>query len=616
MPPSLEKLAADIVAGVGGADNIVSVDPCTSRLRFVLADAAKADCAALQALDGVRKVFDADGQIQVVVGKSAAVLGRAVMQSMGASMIEPTAQKTKQPKKPLHTRALGFLQELGKTFMFPVSTLAAMGILVGLGSSLTSSMMMERIPFLQNEIVNFIFSFMNTVGGFGFTYLPVMFAMAIPFGLAKRNKGVGAIAAFAGYISLNLSINFVLGWRGELADADVMKTAGQGMVLGIQSIEMGVLGGVVVGLIANALLDRFQDLRLPDAFSFFSGIRSVPILSVIVMAVVGLVISFVWPVVNMAINGLGHAIQTAGIFGPFLYGLGVLILKPFGMHHILLALIRFTEAGGTAVVDGQTVSGALNIFYAELNAGAPISSSATAFLSGGFMPTFIFGLPAICLAIYLCARKDRRSSVKGLLISAAAVAIVTGISEPTEFLFLFIAPVLYVFHAVMSGLALMVVHLLGISIGNTDGSLLDLIIFGVMQGEQTKWYLMIPLGIAWFAIYFFVFRWYIKRFDVPTPGREASDDEDGAFTKGHGIYDPEVILKALGGEGNIVSLDNCVTRLRLEVKSAKALDKATLKKAGALAVVELDEHNVQVVIGAQVQSVKTGIENIIGGARG
>lgn len=616
MPPSLEKLAADIVAGVGGADNIVSVDPCTSRLRFVLADAAKADCAALQALDGVRKVFDADGQIQVVVGKSAAVLGRAVMQSMGASMIEPTAQKTKQPKKPLHTRALGFLQELGKTFMFPVSTLAAMGILVGLGSSLTSSMMMERIPFLQNEIVNFIFSFMNTVGGFGFTYLPVMFAMAIPFGLAKRNKGVGAIAAFAGYISLNLSINFVLGWRGELADADVMKTAGQGMVLGIQSIEMGVLGGVVVGLIANALLDRFQDLRLPDAFSFFSGIRSVPILSVIVMAVVGLVIPFVWPVVNMAINGLGHAIQTAGIFGPFLYGLGVLILKPFGMHHILLALIRFTEAGGTAVVDGQTVSGALNIFYAELNAGAPISSSATAFLSGGFMPTFIFGLPAICLAIYLCARKDRRSSVKGLLISAAAVAIVTGISEPTEFLFLFIAPVLYVFHAVMSGLALMVVHLLGISIGNTDGSLLDLIIFGVMQGEQTKWYLMIPLGIAWFAIYFFVFRWYIKRFDVPTPGREASDDEDGAFTKGHGIYDPEVILKALGGEGNIVSLDNCVTRLRLEVKSAKALDKATLKKAGALAVVELDEHNVQVVIGAQVQSVKTGIENIIGGARG
>lgn len=608
---SNDELAEHIVGAVGGVENVSSVSSCRTRVRLTLHDDSKVDLNSLSALEGVKKVFRADGQTQVVVGKEAPAIGDSVSRFCGMSGAIAAAPK-KQDKKPLHTRALSFLQELGKTFMFPVSTLAAMGILVGLGSSLTSTMMMEKIPFLQNEAVNFIFSFMNTVGGFGFTYLPVMFAMSIPFGLAKRNKGVGAIAAFAGYVSLNLAINFVLGFRGELADAAVMKTQGQSMVLGIQTIEMGVLGGVIVGLIANAILNRFQDLKLPDAFSFFSGIRSVPIVSVITMACLGLVIPFVWPVVNMAINGLGHAIMGAGIFGPFLYGLGVLILKPFGMHHILLALIRFTEAGGTAVVDGQTVSGALNIFYAELNAGAPISSSATAFLSGGFMPTFIFGLPAICLAIYVTAQKGRRHAVKGLLLSAAAVAIVTGISEPTEFLFLFIAPALYVFHSIMSGLALMVVHLAGISIGNTDGSLLDWIIFGIMQGPQTKWYLMIPIGIVWFAIYFFVFRWYILRKNVPTPGRES--DEDGeAFTKGNGIYDPAIILKALGGPANIVSLDNCVTRLRLEVNDAKVIDQNTLKKAGALAAVVLDEHNVQVVIGAQVQSVKTGIEQLLGG---
>lgn len=524
-------------------------------------------------------------------------------------------------KKSFKSQLYSFFQELGKTFMFPVSTLAFMGILVGLGSSITSEIMIEKFPFLNNEIIQFIFSFINTVGGFGFSYLPVMFAMAIPLGLAKRNKGVGAISAFVGYMVMNMSVNFLLDYQGALADAETIKNAGQNIVLGIQSIEMGVLGGIIVGLIVYALHEKFQDIVLPDAFSFFGGIRFVPIISALVMGIVGLVIPFIWPIFQSGIEQLGTMIQHAGIFGPFLYGVGVLLLKPVGMHHILLALVRFTEAGGTQYVDGKPISGALNIFYAQLQNGDPISPQATAFLSQGFMPTFMFGLPAVGLAIYLTAKKENRASIKGLLISAFLVSFVTGISEPTEFLFLFLAPTLYIFHSFMSGLALLLMSVIGVSIGNTDGGVLDWLLFGIMQGNQTKWYLLIPVGIIWFAIYFFVFRWYILKHNVETPGRESEEINDNntekssnkkkAFTKDNGIYDPGVILSALGGSANITSLDNCVTRLRLQLKDVDIVDKKTLKKAGALAIVELDEHNIQVIIGAKVQTVKTGIEDLI-----
>lgn len=519
-----------------------------------------------------------------------------------------TAQTTESRK----TRFYAFMQNLGKSFMFPIATLSAMGILVGLGSAFTAPSMMDRLSFLQIHWVNVIFSFMNTVGGFGFTYLPAMFAMALPFGLAKRNKGVGAIAAFAGYISLNLGINFMLQQQGKLVAAAKMQQAGQSMVLGIQSLEMGVLGGILVGLITYFLLERYQEVKLPDAFSFFGGIRFVPIISVIVESFVGLVMPFIWPIFQSGIVALGHGIRAAGIFGPFLYGLALSVLKLMGLHHILLAMIRFTDAGGTAVVAGKTVNGALNIFYAQLNAGVPVSGKATAFLSQGFMPTFMFGLPAICLAIYLTARPENRDRIKGLLISATLVAFVSGISEPTEYLFLFIAPMLYVFHTFMQGLSLSVMALLGARMGNTDGGVLDWILFGWLQ-PNSKWWLLIPVGAVWFAIYFFFFRWYILKKDVKTPGREA--EGAAVMTKGAGIYDPGIILGALGGAANIVSLDNCVTRLRLEVKDPSKLNDDVLKQSGALAVMKA-EKSVQIVYGAQVQSVKDGVEKLMtsGGA--
>lgn len=517
----------------------------------------------------------------------------------------------------IKSRVWEFFQSLGKTFMFPVSLLAFMGLLLGVGSSITSPSTIKSFPFLGGELTQLTFGFIATVGGFAFTYLPVMFAIAIPFGMAKRNKAVGAYSGFVGYMLMNMSINYYLTATHQLADAATMKQVGQSVVLGVQTLEMGVLGGIIAGVITYFLHERFQDTVLHDAFAFFGGIRFVPIITSLTLSIVGLILPILWTYVAMGIAGIGHIIQSTSVFGPFLYGVGVLLLKPFGLHHILLAMVRFTPAGGIEMVNGHEVAGALNIFYAELKAGLPFSPHVTAFLSQGFMPTFIFGLPAVAYAIYRTAKPENRPIIKGLLLSGVLVSVITGISEPIEFLFLFIAPALYVFHIIMSGLALMVMAILGVTIGNTDGGILDLLIFGVMQGTSTKWYLLFPVGVVWFAVYFLVFRWYILKHDIKTPGRE--DSSDGAAqtvaantkARGKSKYDHGVILNALGGKENISSLDNCITRLRLVVKDMTKVDQQTLKNAGALSVVVLDAHSVQVIIGPQVQSVKTGIEALI-----
>lgn len=274
-------------------------------------------------------------------------------------------------------------------------------------------------------------------------------------------------------------------------------------------------------------------------------------------------------------------------------------------------MIRFTEAGGIQVVDGQTVAGALNIFYAQLQSGSPISPSATAFLSQGKMPTFMFGLPAVALAIYHTALPDRRSKIKGLLISGVIATFVTGITEPIEFLFLFLAPALYGIHVLLTGLGFMTMHLLGVVIGNTDGGILDFIIFGVLQGTYTKWYLVLIVGAVWFAVYYFIFRYAIIKFNLKTPGREdeavTTGNEELTYQK-KGKYDAKRILSALGGKENLQSLDNCITRLRLVINDMSKIDEKELKDCGALGVVKLDNHNLQVIIGTQVASLKNALE--------
>jgi len=515
-------------------------------------------------------------------------------------------------KKSVKSQLWEFFQGLGKTFMVPVALLAFMGLILGIGSSFTSPTTIETFPFLGNSVLQVIFSFMSTIGGFAFSYLPVLFAMAIPFGLVRYEKGVAAFSGFVGYVIMHLSINFYLTETNQLVAADKMRQAGQGMVMGIQTIEMGVLGGIIAGIVVYLLHNRFYSIKLPDALAFFGGARFVPIITTLALSVVGIIIPMIWPIFAIAITGIGSIIQKSGVFGPFLFGAGERLLLPFGLHHILVAMIRFTEAGGTEVVNGQTVSGALNIFYAQLKAGAPISPSATAFLSQGKMPTFMFGLPAVALAIYHTARPENRNKIKGLLISGVIATFVTGITEPIEFLFLFVSPPLYFIHVILTGLGFMVMALLHLTIGNTDGGILDFIIFGVLQGVKTKWYLVPVVGAIWFTVYYSVFRYAILKFNLKTPGREEKIDDQQSeepLVKGTNAQALK-ILTALGGKENIQSLDNCITRLRLVVDNMNIVNEKVLKDCGALGVVKLDEHNLQVVIGPQVGILKTQLEKL------
>lgn len=502
--------------------------------------------------------------------------------------------------------------------MLPVALMAFMGLLLGLGSSFSSPTTIDAFPFLGNSILQVVFKYMSAIGGFAFNNLAVMFAMAIPLGLAKKEKGVAAFSGFVGYMVMNLAINFYLGLTNQLADADAMQKAGQSLVLGVQTIEMGVLGGIITGIIVYNLNKKYCTIQLPDSFAFFGGARFVPIITSLVMAVVGIILPIIWLVFAFLINGVGALIHGAGPFGPMLFFSGERLLLPFGLHHILVATIRFTQAGGTMLIDGHQVSGALNIFYSELQNHLPISHSATQFLSQGKMPTFMFGLPGAALAMYHTAKPENRAKIKGLLISGFIATFITGITEPIEFLFLFISPFLWLFHVFMTGFGALVVSLLGVNIGNTDGGVLDFLIFGVMQGIQTKWYLIPIVGIFWFLAYYFTFKKFILWRDLKTPGRKVATEPEYTDaeirTSGNaGGYDIPGILKALGGKSNIVTLDNCITRLRLIVKDGSIINDEELQKLGALGVVHLDDTSVQVIIGTKVTTVRNGLDALLEG---
>ncbi|MER7169980.1 maltose/glucose-specific PTS transporter subunit IIBC [Streptomyces mesophilus] len=519
-----------------------------------------------------------------------------------------------------------FLQGLGKTFMLPVALLAFCGIMLGVGSSLSSERVGEQIPFLKAEVFHVVFTWMANTGGVAFTFLPVLFAMAIALGLAREDKGVAAFSGFVGFAAMHLATNFYLTTRGvDLAAKVEQRGSGYARVLGIESMDTGLLGGVAVGIIVAVLHNRYRTKRMPDALAFFGGLRFVPIVSALALSVLGLLIPLIWPTVNSGITALGKGIGHAGVFGPFFFGMGEVLLRPIGLHHILVAMFRFTDVGGSGMVCGNDVSGALNLFYAQLNCASPSDAAhtATGFLAQGKMAVYLGGLPGAALAMYHCANKKMRPEIKALLISGVVACVVGGITEPLEFLFLFIAPWLYLIHAVLVGLGFLVAAVLGIFIGNTDGNVIDWLVFGVLQGTTTKWYLVPVIAAIWFAGYYFLFRWAITRFNLKTPGREepsAEEDEPVEAPKGElvaGKYDPVAILAAIGGHANITSLDNCITRLRMTVEDAELVDEARLKKLGAVGVVKLDVHNVQVIIGPQVQSVKDAIAGLstVGGPR-
>ncbi|RXM22667.1 PTS glucose transporter subunit IIB [Citrobacter sp. AAK_AS5] len=502
-------------------------------------------------------------------------------------------------------------QTFGKAFMLPIAVLPAAGLLLGIGGALSNPNTVKAYPFLDVVWLQGVFTVMASAGSVVFANLAVLFAVGVAVGLARGDKGTAGLASLLAYLVMNATINALLKLTDVLAATNPGEV-GQGIALGIQTLETGVFGGVVIGLVTAVLHNRYNKIALPQFLGFFGGSRFVPIISSLVAILVGALMTIVWPHFQKLILGMGGLVDATGYFGTFIYGFVLRMLGPFGLHHIFYLPFWTTALGGTEMVNGQLIEGTQRIFFAQL--ADPNTRQfyvgTSRFMSGRFI-TMMFGLVGACLAMYHTAKPENRKRVAGLLLSAALTSFLTGITEPIEFSFLFIAPVLYVIHALFDGLAFMIAHILHITIGQTfSGGLIDFILFGILQGESKTNWLYVPLvGLPWFCLYYATFRFVITRFNFKTPGREDSTTQNIAAVMDAGERPQQVII-ALGGKENIRELDCCATRLRVTLVDGGKIDEALLKETGARAVVRRG-NGVQVIYGPHVTIIKNEVEELL-----
>jgi PTS system maltose and glucose-specific IIC component len=500
-------------------------------------------------------------------------------------------------------------QRFGKSFMLPIAVLPAAGLLLGIGGALSNPNTITAYPFLDVDWLQAIFTIMSSAGAIVFANLSVLFAVGVAVGLAKSDKGTAGLSALLAFLVMNATINALLILTGTLAQENP-GAVGQGMTLGIQTLETGVFGGVVIGLVTCMLHHRFRNIALPQFLGFFGGSRFVPIVSSLAAIVVGALMTIIWPHFQALIFGLGGLVDATGYLGTFLYGFILRMLGPFGLHHIFYLPFWTTALGGTEMINGQLVEGTQRIFFAQL--GDPATQQfyvgTSRFMSGRFI-TMMFGLLGACLAMYHTAKPENKKRVAGLLLSAALTSFLTGITEPVEFSFLFVAPALYVIHALFDGLAFMLAHILHITIGQTfSGGFIDFMLFGVLQGEAKTHWMYVPLvGVPWFFLYYFTFRFAIVRFGFATPGREKESVEQSEFAPGERA---QAIVAGLGGRDNLEEVDCCATRLRVTVKDAVKVDQTALKATGAHGVI-LRGNGVQVVYGPHVTIIRNEVEEIL-----
>lgn len=522
-------------------------------------------------------------------------------------------------------KIFGVLQRVGRSFMLPIAILPVAGLFLGIGGSFTNETMLEAYGLMSimgpGTPINAFLSVLNDAGNIVFANLPLLFAMGIAIGMAKKEKEVAALAGAIAFFIMHASIGAMININGG---TEAMLAGSTTDVLGITSLQMGVFGGMIVGLGVAALHNRFYKIELPQVLSFFGGTRFVPIISAIVYLFVGILMFYLWPPVQSAIYSVGNIVQSSGYAGTWVYGFMERALIPFGLHHVFYLPFWQTAVGGTAMVGGQLIEGAQNIFFAELSTPGitEFSVEATRFMAGKF-PLMIFGLPGAALAMYKCAKPEKRKVAGGLLLSAALTSMLTGITEPLEFTFLFVAPVLYVIHSVFAGLAYMLMHILNVGVGMTfSGGLIDLTLFGIMQGNaKTHWINIVWVGLIYFAVYYFLFTFLIKKFDFKTPGRD-DEEEVKLYTRADvnakkdgqaGNQDDQIsvmILKGLGGTSNLTDLDCCATRLRVTVKDSTLVSQDILKSSGAAGVI-IKGNGVQVIYGPRVTVIKSNLEDFI-----
>ncbi len=529
------------------------------------------------------------------------------------------------------------LQRIGRSFMLPIAILPVAGLLLGLGSSFTNETTIEMYNLGKilgdGTVLHALLVIMNKVGSAVFDNLPLLFAVGVAIGMAKKEKEVSALSAVIAYFVMNIAISSMLEINGKiLADGSVSKDVLEGTiasVCGINTLQMGVFGGIIVGLGVSALHNRFHKIQLPNALSFFAGSRFVPIISTIVYMFVGILMYFIWPVVQNGIYALGGLVTGSGYLGTLAFGIIKRALIPFGLHHVFYMPFWQTAVGGTMDIAGNLVQGGQNIFFAQLADSANIthfSADATRYFSGEFI-FMIFGLPGAALAMYRTAKPEKKKQAGGLLFSAALTCMLTGITEPIEFSFLFVAPILFGVQVVLAGAAYMIAHILNIAVGLTfSGGLLDLFLFGILQGnDKTSWLRIIPVGIIYFILYYVIFSFLIKKLNLKTPGREDYAGEVKLYTKAdvnarkakgtdaEGVPEDELskdITKGLGGKKNIETVDCCATRLRCTVVSPNLVNDAALRATGASGVIHKG-NGVQVIYGPHVTVIKSNLEDYL-----
>ncbi len=512
------------------------------------------------------------------------------------------------------------LQRVGRSFMLPIALLPIAGLLLGVGSSLTNPTTIAAYNLGAilgpGTFLNTVMQILAQTGNIVFANLPIIFAMGVALGMAEKEHGTAVLSAAIAFFIMHQTISTLLRINGQLEEG-AMLSGTIANVVGIQSLEMGVFGGIIVGLGVAALHNRFYKIELPTVISFFGGVRFIPIISTFVYILVGIAMYFIWPYIQRAIYSLGDLVLSSGYFGTFIYGTIERALIPFGLHHVFYMPFWQTGLGGSMLIDGQTVMGAQNIFFAQLASPTTtqFSVEATRFMSGKF-PLMIFGLPGAALAMYTTAKPSKKKVAGGLLLSAALTSVITGITEPIEFTFLFVAPILYVIHSIFAGLAYMIMHILNVGVGMTfSGGIIDLFLFGILQGnDKTNWINVIWVGLIYFGVYYFLFRTLIRKFNFVTPGREDDEADTRLYTRKDVNAAKEdksaLILEGLGGKDNIANLDCCATRLRVTVKDSSKVQDALLKESGASGIIKSGA-GVQVIYGPRVTVIKSNLEDYL-----
>ncbi len=525
-------------------------------------------------------------------------------------------------------KIFGILQRVGRSFMLPIALLPVAGLLLGIGSSFTNPTTIETYNLggiiYEGGVFYTVLDIMSRTGSAIFDNLALLFAMGVAIGMAKKEKEVAALSGAIAYLVMNTAISVLITASGGV---EAMAENSTTSVLGITTLQMGVFGGIIVGLGVAALHNRFYKIELPQVLSFFGGTRFVPIVCTVVYLIVGIIMFYLWPFVQLGISKLGVLVLNSGYAGTWIYGILERALIPFGLHHVFYMPFWQTELGGSAIIDGSVVTGAQNIFFAELASKSTdvFSVSATRFMSGKF-PFMIFGLPAAAFAMYRAARPEKKKVVGGLLLSAALTSMLTGITEPLEFTFIFVAPLMYGVHCVLAGLSYMLMHIFNVGVGMTfSGGAIDLTLFGILQGNQkTNWIWIVIIGLIYAVVYYFVFYFMITKMNLATPGREADDIEPKLYRRSDvdaaksekksagGAVDmiSALILKGLGGKDNLSDVDCCATRLRITVIDIEKVTDSLLKESGASGVIHKG-NGVQVIYGPRVSVVKSNLEAFI-----